>query len=343
MQCTLLIPHLFWPCDHLEKVSHDLNLPALSTLLARACVERHPPITPEVWLCQAFEVERQQDWPVAPLTLTLDDEKSGDAYYVRADPIHINIGREGLHVIDSGLFDVSDDEAESLVTALNTHFSGDDIAFLAPYPKRWYVKCAHPPDLITRTIGEVAGSDVQSHLPSGADALTWRRFFNECQMVLHEHPINQAREARGEPEINSVWFWGGGMRPAVPGRHFGAVWADDALASALGTLADAHCAGVPSSGAVWLATAQTQTPESHLVVLDQLNTSVTYQDSEAWRIRLRDLDTSWFAPLLAALRRGDITRLAIVTLGEQASCRFTLTRFNLLRLWRRLQPLWVYA
>lgn len=343
MQCTLLIPDLFWPRDHLKVVAQDLSLPALSTLLARARVERHSSISRDAWLCQAFEVERQQDWPIAPLTLSFDGGGAGSAYCLRADPVHLKISREGLHVVDSTLFDVGEDEAQALVLALNTHFAGDGITFIAPHPKRWYVKRASSPDLITHAISEVAGSDLQHHMPSGADATAWRRIFNECQMVLHEHAINQAREARGEPEINSVWFWGGGTRPNVPGRPFSAVWADDALAFALAALAEAHSAPLPLSGTAWLAAARTQARESHLVILDQLNTAVTYRDSEAWRARLSEFDTSWFTPLLEAVRRGDMTRLTLVTLGVEASCRFTLTRFDLLKLWRRARPLWVYA
>ncbi|MES2562780.1 MAG: phosphoglycerate mutase [Pseudomonadota bacterium] len=342
MQCTLLIPHLFWPRDSLEKVSQDLSLPALATLLARARVDRHPAVTRDAWLCQAFEVERQQDWPVAPLTFNLDADEPGDAYCLRADPIHIKVSREGLHVVDSAVFDVGEDEAQALVAALNTHFA-DAITFVAPHPKRWYVKPARAPDLATHTISEVAGGDVQHYLPSGADAPAWRALFNESQMVLHEHAINQARESRGEPEINSVWFWGGGIRPSVPGRHFNAVWSDDPLACALGTLADARSESVPTSGAAWLAAARSPARESHLVMLDQLNTAVTYNDSDAWRTRLSELDATWFAGLLAALRHGDMKRLTLVTLGEQASCRFTVTRFDLFKLWRRPQPLWVYA
>ena len=37
-------------------------------------------------------------------------------------------------------------------------------------------------------------------------------------MLLHAHPVNEAREARGEPAVNSLWLWGAGPR-AAPGRR----------------------------------------------------------------------------------------------------------------------------
>src|SRR5688572_12740058 len=77
MQCTLLIPHLFWPRVTADAIERGLELPQLRKLLGRAQLERHSAITPEAWLCQAFEVERQQDWPIAPLTLALDGGEPG--------------------------------------------------------------------------------------------------------------------------------------------------------------------------------------------------------------------------------------------------------------------------
>ena len=55
----------------------------------------------EGWLCQAFEVDRQRDWPIAPLTLCVDGGEPDLAYWLRADPVHIKVSREGLHLVDS--------------------------------------------------------------------------------------------------------------------------------------------------------------------------------------------------------------------------------------------------
>lgn len=324
-------------------VSRGLELPALATVLARSSVERYPAVTSEAWLCQAFEVERQHDWPVAPLTLALDGGEPDDAYWLRADPMHIKVSRQGLHAVDSALFDITIEEAHALIGHLNAHFAAEDIRFAAPHAKRWYARVARAPELVTYGISEVAGRDVHRYLPTGSDALAWHHTFNESQMLLHDHPVNHAREARGEPEVNSVWFWGGGITPNVPGRHFTAVWSDDAVATALGAAADAHGAHVPETAGAWLGAATRDTGESHLVVLEGLATAVTYEDSDAWRTRIEALDTCWFGPLLNALRQGRITQLSLVTLGEHESCRFTLTRSDLLKLWRRPRPLSAYA
>ena len=100
-----------------------LELPALARLLSRARAERLPAITPEAWLCQAFEVERQQDWPVAPLTLAIDGGEPGGAYWLRADPVHLKVERNRLLLVDNALFDLTPTKRRRSPAALNRHFA----------------------------------------------------------------------------------------------------------------------------------------------------------------------------------------------------------------------------
>lgn len=51
-------------------------------------------------------------------------------------------------------------------------------------------------------------------LPRTDEAKPWRSLWSETQMALHGSKVNQARQARGEPVINSLWFWGAGPMPA---------------------------------------------------------------------------------------------------------------------------------
>lgn len=340
MQCTLLIPDLFWPRETAASVMSGLELPALAKMLARSRAERFAAITPEGWLCEAHHVERQQDWPIAPLTLELDGFEAGDAYWLRADPVHLKIERDRLLLVENALFEVSADEARAYTRALNAHFASAGITFHAPSPKRWYVKLAQPPKLVTRSAYEAAGRDVNAQLPAGADALHWHGVFNEVQMLLHSTPENSAREERGEPVVNSVWFWGGGARQPVRARPFDAVWSDDALAMALAAAAGAEAECVPADAAAWLAAAKARpTPyESHLVVIDALTAATAHHDPETWRARLATLEARWFSPLVQMLREGRLRRIALVVPGEAACRRFEVTRPNLLRFWRRAQP-----
>jgi len=188
-----------------------------------------------------------------------------------------------------------------------------------------------------RSLGEVAGKDVQNYLPAGGEALEWHRLFNESQMVLHEHAVNERREARGAPALNSVWFWGGGVLPTVPRRQFTSVSSDNAIAVALARASGAAVYEHVSDASSWITAvaASAESHASHLIVRDELFTAFAYRDMDAWRERVEGLERKWFAPLVAKLRDGSIDVLSVVVLGAQASCRFVLRRADLLKLWRR--------
>ena len=96
MNLHLLIPALFWPEASLPEIYRDLPLPALESLLARSSCTYNESHAIEAWLCRAFGVSQQNDWPVAPVTLLVDgtgDIKAEDDYWLRADPVHLQIGR----------------------------------------------------------------------------------------------------------------------------------------------------------------------------------------------------------------------------------------------------------
>ena len=343
MQCTLLVPDLFGPRDAPDDLARGLALASTELALARSRAERHAPLAIEGWLCQAFEVERQQDWPVAPLTLPLDGGEPGAAYWLRADPVHLQLQRDRVAVMGSDTLDLSQQDADAMVEALNGQFSADGLHFEARAPKRWYLRTARRPALSTETMSVAAGRDAREMLPSGEDAASWRQRYNELQMVLHALPINAARADAGLPAINSVWIWGGGIKTKVPGRHYTAVWSDDALAQALGAHSDAHTAALPVDAGAWFAAARALPGRhNHLVVIEDCARAVAYGDIAGWRTAIERVERAWMSPLVAAVRGGDIERLAIATPGTDAAQRFELDARSLRKFWTRPRPLSAY-
>ena len=132
MPHTLLIPHLWWSRDVAGEAYRDLAVPMLETALTHATRRSYAAIAWEAWLCQAFEVERQRDWPIAPLTLTIDGCEPRSSYWLRADPVHLRAHRDRLVLADSSAFDISRDEADAFIEALNGHFAADKLHFVAP-------------------------------------------------------------------------------------------------------------------------------------------------------------------------------------------------------------------
>lgn len=73
--------------------------------------------------------------------------------------------------------------------------------------QRWLLQHEQLRELRVASLDRIGGRHLTPWLP----AERWlRRLQNEAQMLLHEHPVNQARAARGLPLANSVWLYGGG-------------------------------------------------------------------------------------------------------------------------------------
>ena len=228
-------------------------------------------------------------------------------------------------------------ESEALAQTLNQHFSGE-LSFLPLQAERWCVRVKKfdLADLRTETLAAVAGRDVNRHLPSGGDSKRWHSLLNEIQMLLHEHPVNEAREARGEPPINSVWPWGAGRLPADLKAHWHSVTSDDPLAAGYAQVAGIRHRPLPAGAGEWLD----RLPEDgrQLAILDTLRTPFSLGDYAAWRARIIDIEERWCAPLVASLKSGRIGMITLCVPDGAELCSFESTRNDLRKFWRRPKP-----
>ena len=326
----LVIPDLFLPQEIAADVCAGLSLPALQKMLAQAQLQPLPPDTLEAWLCETFGVAEQA---VAPVTLRADGIAPDAAYWLRADPVHLRLQRDQL-VMQPQLPLVSD-EAAQLCASLNAHFSDTGLSFFAPDAQRWYLRLDSAPEITTSPIAQVTGRNVHAYLPQGPDALRWHGIFNEIQMLFFEHAVNQAREARGELPINSVWLWGGGRAPEKLLRPFVSVYGDSPLALALAQTTGLPVAALQADAARFVARDEGDV----LVVWEGLRDALQQGDLHAWRNELQRFESSCAAPLLAALSAGRISQLTLEIPHGVSSRRLVLTRAALWKLWRRSKPL----
>src|SRR6267154_1675895 len=296
MHCNLYIPDFF----SAEGFSSE-SLAAAEKLIARGRRKWIAPISPEAWLFGRFGVPRQRDWPVAPYTLLADGGAPERHYWMRADPVHLQVGRDSLGLSDSAAFDVSRAESEALVETLNHHF-GQTMLFYPLRPARWYVRLEKAPDMQTTPAAAARGVAIDEKLPSGPDAMGFHALMNEVQMLLHEHPVNAEREARGEPALNSVWFWGAGGMVAAKDRPFSTVVGDDPLARGLALAAEIPVRPLPKDAGSVLAALGDE--GLALVVLDAPREAQLREGRAA-------LERDWFGPLLAALKSGRIGMLTL--------------------------------
>lgn len=345
MNLHLFIPSLFWPDASLPEIYRDLSLPGLENLLAKSLRIDDKSHEVEAWLCCAFGVSKQRDWPVAPITLETDGAgsvKAGDDYWVRADPVHLHIEHDQILLADSRVFRISMEEADQLTRLLNRHFeeNGQEMVFMPLRPDRWYLRVTAIPPVETHLLSEVANKGLRELLPFGTNNKIWRGLFNEIQMLLHEHPLNQSREAHGEPAINGTWFWGGGILPQSMTSRYTHVWTDEVLAASLALASGADQLRLPPDAATWH---QSAVSGNHLVVLDSLHGKSQYADAYGWRESLKELERSWFMPLWAMCRQGKFTQLTLTSTGSRNTQSFTLKRGDTRKFWRSTKLLADYA
>ena len=157
--------------------------------------------------CATLGLER--DAPVAALMAAGVGLAAGDDYWLKADPVTLVPGRNNV-ALAGRVDDLDRDEADELLTALNAHFHDDGLVFLAPRADTWLAHIDTAPDLVTTPLARAQRGDLSTELPRGTAGPQWRRWQDEIQMLLHGHPVNIAREARGVAPANAVWFWGGG-------------------------------------------------------------------------------------------------------------------------------------
>lgn len=255
---------------------------------------------------------------------------------MRADPVHLRIEHNHIMLADSRAFHLSGEEAEQITEDINKHFYKDDLIFLPLRADRWYIRTPRTPEMFTYTLNQVVCNNINNFLPIGKDSTTWHKIFNEIQMMLHEHPINQAREARGDLIINSVWFWGGGKMPVSTQSPYTHIYSDNELSRALALSSKVHHTELPACATAWQAA---NTSDNHLVVLDALLGKCKYKDAYGWRENLKIMEQNWFFPLLTALKEGTIDHLTITALSEYSSQQdFTITRSNLWKFWLTAKP-----
>jgi hypothetical protein len=290
-----IIPHLFPSARLLETAAQDLHLPALQALLARGTSRSCPAGGVEAALCETLGISRQQDWPLAPITLAADGGAAGDAYWLRADPVHLRVMRDRIVLADADALSLSRQEADALAAAIGQHF-GADLSPLPLHPQRWYLRFPHAPRLATTPLSVAVGRDIDPLLPQGGDAMRFRAELNELQMLLHEHPVNQAREARGELPVNSLWLWGGGRLPVTCATPV-PLYAGNAEAQALGIFCNARVRALPAQLDARLF------ETDGIILLDALTFAGQIGDAYGWREALRELEQDWFAPLRDTLRK----------------------------------------
>ena len=307
--------------------------PALARLMGRSSVLPVPGDSRESWLAAQFGESSGKLFPFAAIASHGElIPKNGDKYWLRADPVHFSVNRDRIVLLDASQLEISTAESTALVLALQGHFKSDALIFYAPHPQRWYISTNEPIEIRTHPVANVCGCNVADYWFHGPARAQWQTRLSEMQMLLHAHPVNEARETAGQLPINGVWLWGEGeMSSALPKRYVQII-ADDVMLNGI----------AKTTSTKYLEASQFQWNElsasdagTTLIALHQLESSAAYGEWDSWRIALAALEQSWFSPALAALRKRQIRVINLIAPSKNHSKAFAIFHTDLYKFWRR--------
>lgn len=302
-----------------------LSLPsssALAQLLAKAKVEQVE-IPLEALICAQYGLQSRPDYPIAAIAAAADGLDVGRAYWLRADPVHLVLQRDCFSLGESIPLPVSSEHAKSMIASLNQHFNQDGLMFLIGKSGAWYLRAEKTPSIKTSLPSVASGKNIHQFMPHGLESSKWLAVLNEVQMLLYEHPANEAREFSGEVAVNSVWLSGGGLMPQSPVTHSpvtqgeaNLILADSAFYHGLAKFADEPYQGLPSS------------------LDDVLNHQVQHI-----RLQLPIANTLvWFDMLMAALKEKKIKQLTLNIGFYEKSIIVKIKPIDTYKFWRSNKP-----
>jgi hypothetical protein len=324
------------------------RLPALERWLARGSIAAVDQDWRR-WLLREYCAGRHAGAALASVAAVAVAGVPAQAQRWLATPIHYVAGLDTLRVHPAGLLVLSDSEQQALAADFAQVFRGSGWMLHATGRRELLLSGGADLEVQSTDPARWLGTALAEGLPTGAGASELRRLASELEMWLHEHPVNQARERRGELVASGLWLWGGGgplaivaeaAAPGAPGAPAAAVaklpkaCAADLFVDGLWQLAGAVPAPVP----VRLAAGQGAAGEGDTLVICELGSAPDPGTLER-------IERDWLAPALVQWQAGawqSITLLAgtrVVTLQRDAG----FMRWFEVSFWRALRrprPWW---
>lgn len=303
-----------------------LRLPAAEWLLARGREDVGAARDWRDWLLAGAGLgdDVLRRFPAGPSSVPGDAVAQAGQTWARIEPVHLLIAIDHLQLAPPVPLPLESSESSLLLETLNAHLAGTGFELRALADGGWLCRCPDGIECGTVDPLDAFGRNLRELLPSGRDAVRVRSLVNELQMLLHEHPVNERRAARGLPPVNSVWPWGIGTVREPAAAVTGDLLTDDAWLAAL-----------------WRRHGGRVHPVAGLEqVLADGTADVRVATVAAYAGRsaagaLQDLEASVFAPVRAALAASRVGRVSLHA-GRRI---LELTPAVRWAFWRRARPL----
>ena len=153
--------------------------------------------------------------PIAPVLLLGQSglELNPNEVIACLQPVHLHATRDHLILMAQSQIDLTENESSQLLqTALP--FIEEDFGskVLFQGQRDWFIPAGPFASLATHSIDQAHGRNIDWWMPRDTSeigiARLWRKLQNEIQMLWHIDPVNEEREQRRLPSINSLWISG---------------------------------------------------------------------------------------------------------------------------------------
>jgi hypothetical protein len=283
-----------------------------------------------------------------------DGTDPGSDEWLRLDPVHLRADRSRLLLIPLPPGELSPAEAGILHAALAGHFAQSGFELVSSPTGGLYLRLPRPLDLQTQPPQACAGALDEQHLPAGRDGAELRRLVTEAQMLLHELPLNAAREASGKLPVTGVWPWGNGRMPAIARSRYTHAYSDDPVVRGIARASGAESAALPvdAAGLARLPAARAgiaklPAARAGIANLPAVPAGVAKLPPDASLLvvcttagtPLAAIEHDWLDPLARKIEAGAIAQLRLLLLRSGPSIARSITRRELHRWWRRARPL----
>ncbi|MDO9050751.1 MAG: hypothetical protein Q8N02_06105 [Methylotenera sp.] len=276
----------------------------------------------EALVCNQYGLKPAQDYPIAAIAASADGLQVGDAFWLRADPVHLTMQRDSFSLSEPLPIRVEPECAENIVASLNQHFVAEGLTFFIGNSGAWYLRLNKVPQIKTSLPSIAIGKNSYHFMPQGDMSAKWRAYLNEAQMLLFTHPANAARELAGAIFINSLWFSGGGIMPlSVKPQHD----VDLMVANSPFYLGLAQWSNLPS---------QVMAPQLD----DAIKGVASLQHVHLQMTAKQSLDDASFQVLLNALKTKKIKALNLNLGYYEKTLVLTMTSLDNYKFWRKLKP-----
>lgn len=120
-------------------------------------------------------------------------------------------------ILDYCADDISSEEAKILIEYIQEKLGNDKFRF---YPGVSYRHClvwsnGNPHPGVLTPPHDITGKVITDYIPKGEDVDELYDLMKKSYDLLKDHPVNQARIARGKRPANSIWLWGEGTKPLL--------------------------------------------------------------------------------------------------------------------------------